>query len=699
MSKHPAKKLFEGVMKGVKGVGDTIRGVSPTNTDPTSQPPAAPHTTPLPDSPTSEDLAAGVDAAAPPVPHGLPAPATPPIPPLRWEDDALFLTPPTARHLTNQESLQQLSPEVPEEEGGRFVCDAALKPPGTARNIANLIPVESMDSTPGSAKRSRPTDSPAKGQPKSKIAAQDISPADQADSSPDMEAAKRADRPPGLLQWEEEKKAMQAQISQLMHQTNLQAGFIQAQAAEFNASLLQMDTKLNAALERTVQQVQQQVHNSISASTQSTTAAMKEVEARVVKQISHVTAKVLACENAVDSHERRFAAMDKNISELMRGTEDKLRELRIRREASMEVDGQAQATVGRPPDRDIAFQITGINSIKPYVEADPDADAADIAIELMELFGEYHAVLRIVIVDIKGKTRQTADSVIVYMSSTFHKKKATNYLRQFLKTANEKGWCKGVTVRDCFDLAEQPRARALNRFAAHLREEQQIDGFRILNNQGTAVLQTYIGYQKWTEYKVQPEELQPYYLTRQEREQQQQGGSSSSAAQATAPPNINQQAQHTTQKRLRGGGQGRGAARGAGRGGRAASGAEAAAQLSLQQQRGSPAPTTHPNNIPIRSGGWKPARQAQTEKRMQIFNQKRQQDSEQKSREQQSSDQIPLQSAPLSAEQREQERKQKDKEDADALRRIEEAAAEQRDTILRRKAAREDAENRKVCDN
>ncbi len=66
--------------------------------------------------------------------------------------------------------------------------------------------------------------------------------------------------------------------------------------------------------------------------------------------------------------------------------------------------------------------------IKPYVKADPDADAADIVIELMELFGEYHAVLRIIIVDIKGKTRQTADSVIVYMSSAFHKKKATNYL-------------------------------------------------------------------------------------------------------------------------------------------------------------------------------------------------------------------------------------------------------------------------------
>jgi hypothetical protein len=174
--------------------------------------------------------------------------------------------------------------------------------------------------------------------------------------------------------------------------------------------------------------------------------------------------------------------MDESISELIRGTEDKLRELRIQRETSMNVDGQVQATICRPPDRDIAFQITGINSIKPYVKADPDADAADIVVELMELFGEYHAVLRIVIVDIKGKTRQTADSVIVYMSSTFHKKKATNYRRQFLKMANEQGWCKGVTVRDCFDLAEQPRARALNRYAGHLREEQQIDGFRIHNN-------------------------------------------------------------------------------------------------------------------------------------------------------------------------------------------------------------------------
>jgi hypothetical protein len=110
--------------------------------------------------------------------------------------------------------------------------------------------------------------------------------------------------------------------------------------------------------------------------------------------------------------------------------------------------------------------------------------------------------------------------------------------------------------------------------------------------------------------------------------------------------------------------------------------------------RGSPAPATHPNNIPFSSGGWKPTRQAQTEKWMQICKQK-----QQKSSEHQSSEQIPLQSAPLSAEQREQERHQKDKEDAVALRRIEEAAAEKKNTILRRKATREAAENRKVCES
>jgi hypothetical protein len=103
---------------------------------------------------------------------------------------------------------------------------------------------------------------------------------------------------------------MQAQISQLMYQKNIQAGFIKEQAEEFHASQLQMDTKLSAALERTMQQVQQHVHNSILASAQSTTHAKKEMEAKVVKQITHVTAKVLACENTVSSHEQRFAAMD-----------------------------------------------------------------------------------------------------------------------------------------------------------------------------------------------------------------------------------------------------------------------------------------------------------------------------------------------------------------------------------------------------
>jgi hypothetical protein len=120
----------------------------------------------------------------------------------------------------------------------------------------------------------------------------------------------------------------------------------------------------------------------------------------------------------------------------------------------MEVDGKAKATIGHPPDRDIAFQISGINSIKAYLNVSADAAAADIAVELTKLFDEYHAVTRTIIVDIKGRTRQTADSVIVYMSSTYHKQKATSALRKFLKEANQRGFGRGVTEKYCFDLGQ-----------------------------------------------------------------------------------------------------------------------------------------------------------------------------------------------------------------------------------------------------
>jgi hypothetical protein len=336
--------------------------------------------------------------------------------------------------------------------------------------------------------RERPTDSPAKGQPKSKIAAQEIIPERQADSSPDLEAAKRVDRPPSPPKWEEEKKAMQAMIYTLQHQAHAQASLIAEQAKNFNAALMQADAKFVAALERT----KEQVHASLQNTTKDFSKAVREVKVRVVMQVANTRAKVVACETRVSDNEKKFAAI--KFAAMNASFQELVRELTVSNSANMELDGQARASIGRPPDRDIAFQISRISSTKEYIEAPPYADAADIAVELIELFDEYHAVTRIVIVDIKGKTRQRADSVIVYLLSTFHKQKATSYLRPFLKVANEKGFCRGVTVKDCFDLAEQPRYRALNRYAGHLREENQIDGFRIVNKQGSAVLQTYNGY-------------------------------------------------------------------------------------------------------------------------------------------------------------------------------------------------------------
>jgi hypothetical protein len=596
-------------------------------------------------------------------------------------------TPPPNLCLINQETPLSLPPDAPEEEDC-FLSEQPLPPHGSRPRLPSSFPAEAMDSTPGSAKRARPTDSPAKGQPKPKIAAQEITPDKQEDSSPDVEAVKRADRPPGPPKWEEEKEAMQAMIYALQHQAHAQASLIAEQAKSFNAALMQADAKFVAALERT----KEQVHASLQSTTKDFSNGLREVEVRVVKQVANTTAKVVACETRISDNEKKFAAMNASFQELIRDTERKLRELTVTNNTSMEVDGQARASIGRPPDRDISFQISGISSIKKYIKAPPHADAADIAVELMELMDEYHAVTRVIIVDIKGKTRQTADSVIVYMSSSFHKQKATNDLRQYLKVANEKGFCWGVSVKDCFDLAEQPRARALNRYAGHLREEKQIDGFRIVNKQGSAVLQTYIGYQNWAVHTVQPEILEPYYLTKEQREKQQAEGSSP-ASLPTAPSISTRQTQQAIQTRPRGRGQGRGSGKGATRGRGPASGA-AGAQPMQQPQHSSSAPATHPNNIPISRGEWKSTRQTRKEHRWHYYERK-----EQPSSEQQISEQPQLQSAPLSAEQREQERRQRDKEDAEALRRIEDAFAEQKDTILRRKAAREAAENRKVSEH
>jgi hypothetical protein len=201
-----------------------------------------------------------------------------------------------------------------------FLVKSHFHPPGTLPSLPSSLLVEAMDSTPGSAKRSRPTDSLAKGQPKVKIAAQLVIPEDQADSYPDMEAIKRVKRPPGPLQWEEEKKAIQAQIHHLQYQVKSQTAFIKVQAEEFQAAFLQIDTKFSAALE-------QKSSTSSSMSTtpswptpKSISNSLKEVEFRVVKQITNMTAKVIACESRVSSNEQRFAAMDESFQELLRET-------------------------------------------------------------------------------------------------------------------------------------------------------------------------------------------------------------------------------------------------------------------------------------------------------------------------------------------------------------------------------------------
>jgi alkylated DNA nucleotide flippase Atl1 len=136
----------------------------------------------------------------------------------------------------------------------------------------------------------------------------------------------------------------------------------------------------------------------------------------------------------------------------------------------------------------------------------------------MKEWGQYSAIIRIMAADKQAGNRSKVNAVIVVMTSTFQKKTAVSNLKGLLKTANAKGNLRGITIKDCFGTHAQPRARALTRYAGHLREQQDISGYRVINKQGEAFLQTYQGNSDWQDVNISDMDLVPFYMTREERE-------------------------------------------------------------------------------------------------------------------------------------------------------------------------------------
>ena len=663
-----------------------------------------PQASSLPDSPDEVNAAAAAGAAALPsssyhltsTPSSTESASTPTT--QQWEDD----------DLTAGSQSSNLALHIhPDDEGGVYM-EVPVPPLRPRPLLQPSHTPEDMDSSPGSSKRARPTDSPAKGQRPAKIKAQQVEP-ETSDSSPETETVKKA-QPPGPLK-EIDVVAAQAvavaageiirlkeQIGNLQNMITMQDKIIIENAGKMEISIQDVNTRLRNLSTHTAR-----LSNAVS-------TGVEEVERRIMDAVNagtnRVDARITAAETRISFNEHKWLEMNNKFEQLMMKTEARLRNMMVAKEA----DGDRNtAIMGRTPDRDVAFQVSGILKLKNYLQAPEDTDPSDIIVELMELFDEYHAISRIILVDLKGKTRQTCDSVIVYMSSTYHKQKACAEFRKYLSHANMEGALRGVAIRDCFDMEEQPRARALNRYGGYLREEHKIDGYRVINRQGVAILQVYVGLENWTPCPVEDHELEPFFKTKEEREQQQdpqqqhqhqQQQSSTPAAPPAHAPQQQQRPRQQQQSRGRGSHKAT-AARGAARG--AASGGAARATWSSNSHGSSFA--SNSNNLPV-SQSWKQARQQKKEERSKNHEVQRQQKQQQHpssprggghSHEQQQllqhMQQQTLQSAPLSDKEGEQkrEKEKRDKEDLEHLKVLQ----EKMDTIQRAYEIRQGADSRK----
>ena len=535
------------------------------------------------------------------------------------------------------------------------VCEELVLTP--SRPLPNLQPQhqpEAMDSSPASTKRSRTTDSPAKGQRPAKMLAHQVEPTDSLDpSSEAVTTVKKAARPgagpPGVPQLETEVRRMKEQIFNLQKEAANREEIIKQKDLAFAIQFQQMEDRFNSISDNNnrfstgIEMMEQRLLNIMEANT------------------TRIDTRISAAESRITSTEHQYISMNNKFERLLQESEEKLKAITLG-VTNMEVDSSASR--GRLPDRDIAFQVTGILTLKSYMEFPEDTDPQVIIVELMNRFNEYHAISRIILTDLKNKTRQTCDSVIVYMSSTYHKQKACAKLREFLKAAYLSAGLRGVTLRDCFDPAEQPRARALVRYGGCLREAKEIDGFRVINRQGTAVLQTYQGQEDWATRAVEDTALEPFYKTKEEREQQQQQQQQTDGAAAPPPAHNQQQKQQQSQQQpqqtqqSRGRGSNRGAAtRGAARGRGGVMGG--AASHGGGGNHNSNAVASHPNNIPVTQ--WQTV-QHKKKQRKQQFQSTGAAPIPTGAAEQPQSEQQLLKPAPLSEKEREQEKERQERE-------------------------------------
>jgi hypothetical protein len=408
-----------------------------------------------------------------------------------------------------------------------------------------------MDHTPASAKRTRTTDTPVKGQKASKITAVETNAEGESSTDSEQErtgmekkASKAVDQSQQKQQLQQQPLPRPEESQQILQSPLIQLllnriTVLEARAEHQMSTTNSLQLSFQTLEERSLNifgHAQTRLDNHGERLVKAETnmeLAMDSVEGvqKLTQRVAGTESDVATLHTAVNNHRS-------NLDRQMKDMERRFQEALSLHNPTTNFQ-EAAGSGPRRADQDVAFYITGILPLKAYLNLDPQADPTAPIIKLMKEWGQYSAIIRIMVADKQaGINRSRVNAVIVVMTSTFQKKTAVSNLKGTLKKANAKGHLKGVTIKDCFGTSAQPRARALTRYAGHLREQKDISGYRVINRQGEAHLQVYQGNSNWKDVHITDSDLDPYYMTKEEREN---GSAMEQEVAPSAPPPTQQQ--------------------------------------------------------------------------------------------------------------------------------------------------------------
>ena len=259
-------------------------------------------------------------------------------------------------------------------------------------------------------------------------------------------------------------------------------------------------------MEKRLQQLEDTVIK-VFAVLQSTGAAVEEV-AGAVKVLSNDLGELT--EN-VNSNTRHIAVATNNINTLQADQRhQKQIEAHTDQSRATPVAGVKRNTGAPSADTcETGIFVSGVQELKRHFKMDPLTDPLKVAEKLMGKIGCYHTINKINLADnaVNPSTRHKTRAVIIYLNSVYHKRQAAVRLKNFLDTEKLR-----ATVSDVFPAQETERANALNRFALKQRQEKPQTRTRVVNINGTAILQHAEGKgQPYKNYKISQEALEPYY--------------------------------------------------------------------------------------------------------------------------------------------------------------------------------------------